>query len=438
MTKDTEHSTSEAENIELRDEQVQEILSRQPAWMTRWGTTVLFVLIIVLLTGAWLIRYPDVQTGTVVVTTERPPVAIVARTSGRVTQLFVEDNQQVLPGQALGVLENSANYQHVQQLTQMLAFRGTTPDSLLALAVVPNWELGSLQEPFGTFAAASRDWWQYLTLDVYGKRLTKMEGEYAQQLQYSNNIRRQLALVREDLQLARRKFTRDSLLFAQEVIPEAQYEESRQLLLNKAYGLEQTRTSLSATQIQLAQLDRNITELKLEQQQQEQHLGMALKRATERLEAALAQWQLTYVLRTPASGAVTFTGFWSEQQHVKAGDVVMTIVTEDPGELVGKMQLPFEGAGKVKPGQEVHVKFAGYPYMEYGMVEGVVANISKVPERDAYTLEIDFPEGLNTFYGHQLEFSQQMQGTAEILTKDSRLLERIIRPLRFLLKKNER
>lgn len=438
MTKDKEHTTSEAEKIELRQEQVQEILSRQPAWMTRWGTTVLFVLILVLLIGAWLIRYPDVETGTLLVTTEHPPVTIVARASGRITQLFVDDNQQVVPGQTLGVLENSANYNHVQQLAQMLDFRHAYPDSLPALATVPSWELGSLQNVFGSFAEASRDWWQYLTLDMYGKRLEKLKGEYAQQKQYRNNIRRQLALVRQDLQLTGRKFRRDSLLYVQEVIPEAKYEESRQVLLNKAYGLEQTRTSLSATQIQLAQLERGITELQLEQQQQEQRLTSALKRALESLEASLAEWQLTYVLRTPASGAVTFTGFWSEQQHVKAGEVVMTIVPENPGDLVGKMQLKFEGAGKVKPGQEVHVKFAGYPYMEFGMVEGVVANISKVPDSQAYTLEVDFPQGLRTFYGNQLEFSQQMQGSAEIITKDARLLERIIRPLRFLIKKNER
>lgn len=39
-------------------------------------------------------------------------------------------------------------------------------------------------------------------------------------------------------------------------------------------------------------------------------------------------------------------------------------------------------------------------------------------------------------YGKQLKFSQQMTGTAEILTDDVRLLERFFNPLKSVWKKN--
>jgi HlyD family secretion protein len=74
--------------------------------------------------------------------------------------------------------------------------------------------------------------------------------------------------------------------------------------------------------------------------------------------------------------------------------------------------------------------------MEYGMVKGVVRSISMVPENQVYTVEVELPNGLTTFYDEQLEFSQQMQGTAEVITDDTRLLERIVRPLRFVMEKN--
>jgi hypothetical protein len=70
------------------------------------------------------------------------------------------------------------------------------------------------------------------------------------------------------------------------------------------------------------------------------------------------------------------------------------------------------------------------------MVKGIVRSISLVPENNAYTVEVSLPHGLTTFYGEKLEFSQEMQGTAEIITEDTRLLTRIIRPLRYLVQKN--
>ena len=66
----------------------------------------------------------------------------------------------------------------------------------------------------------------------------------------------------------------------------------------------------------------------------------------------------------------------------------------------------------------------------------VVRSISMVPENQVYTVEVELPNGLTTFYDEQLEFSQQMQGTAEVITDDTRLLERIVRPLRFVMEKN--
>jgi hypothetical protein len=48
-------------------------------------------------------------------------------------------------------------------------------------------------------------------------------------------------------------------------------------------------------------------------------------------------------------------------------------------------------------------------------------------------VDVIFPEGLRTNYNVDLPFNQKMRGKAEIITQDTRLLERIIRPLRSLI-----
>jgi len=95
-------------------------------------------------------------------------------------------------------------------------------------------------------------------------------------------------------------------------------------------------------------------------------------------------------------------------------------------------------SGKVKPGQEVNIKLSGYPYLEYGMVKGIVKSKSLVTSGDSYTIELFLPEGLTTLYGRKLDFTQNMQGTAEIITEDLRLLQKIMNPFRYMLSRNRR
>jgi HlyD family secretion protein len=83
--------------------------------------------------------------------------------------------------------------------------------------------------------------------------------------------------------------------------------------------------------------------------------------------------------------------------------------------------------------QRVNIKIDNFPYLQYGMIKGVVRNISLVPDNQEYTVEVDLPEGLTTYYKIEIPFKQEMQGTAEILTDERRLLERIISPIRAII-----
>ena len=91
------------------------------------------------------------------------------------------------------------------------------------------------------------------------------------------------------------------------------------------------------------------------------------------------------------------------------------------------------GAGKVAVDQKVNMKLDNFPYMEFGILEGRITNISMVPVTDEtgsyYTAEIELTNELVTNYNKELPFNQEMQGVAEVITKDRRLIERLVEPL---------
>ena len=114
----------------------------------------------------------------------------------------------------------------------------------------------------------------------------------------------------------------------------------------------------------------------------------------------------------------------------------MTVVPENQGDFVGRIMLGMQKSGKVKPGMLVNIKLSGFPYLEFGMVRGVVISRSMVPEGERYYVELSLPDGLNTLYDKQLPFSQNMKGTAEIMTDNLNLLQKIVDPIRYLIIKN--
>jgi hypothetical protein len=68
--------------------------------------------------------------------------------------------------------------------------------------------------------------------------------------------------------------------------------------------------------------------------------------------------------------------------------------------------------------------------MQFGLLKGRVNSVSLVPDGKGYIIEIVLTDGMTSSYKEKLKFIQQMDGTAEIITKDLRLIYRFINPLR--------
>jgi len=106
--------------INQNDEDLQ-FISTPPSWFLRFGISAIAVVIAVFILGAALIKYPDVVTAKATLTTENPPIRLLAKSSGKISELLVKNNARVKAQTILCVIENAANYQHVLDLQKHLA-----------------------------------------------------------------------------------------------------------------------------------------------------------------------------------------------------------------------------------------------------------------------------------------------------------------------------
>lgn len=159
---------------------------------------------------------------------------------------------------------------------------------------------------------------------------------------------------------------------------------------------------------------------------------LSLKEAYENMNTRIDFWVHNYVLKAPISGNVSFTQYWSINQNVREGDIVITVVPDEFSNYIGKVMLPMQGSGRVEQGLPVTIKLDNYPYLEYGVIRGSVASKSLVPHGEFYSVDVQLPDTLITSYGVNLEYTREMYGIAEIIPEDIRLIGRIFKPFRSL------
>ncbi|MGL4491315.1 MAG: HlyD family efflux transporter periplasmic adaptor subunit, partial [Tannerellaceae bacterium] len=165
---------------------------------------------------------------------------------------------------------------------------------------------------------------------------------------------------------------------------------------------------------------------------------MELDNGFQALKTAMQSWEENYLIKTPISGTVNFMGIWNKNRHVIGGEEVFVIIPNNQDTPTAKAKLPVQGAGKVKEGQAVTVRITNFPDQEFGYLKGIVSSISNTPTKDGfYVVDIRFPDGIVTNYNIALPISQQMHGSADIVTNDLRLFDRILMPMKKLLKNNE-
>lgn len=424
-------------NIELRSEEFDEVLSGIPPWILRWGITIIACVVLILLIGSAVFKYPDIISSSVSLTGTTPVAGVVARSSGKLQELYVQNNQQVEAKAFLAVIENPAKTEDVIQLKEILRKLDSGLDTI---DLVPSQllQLGSLQPLYSSFSLTMSEYRQFKELAYHLKKISLMKGRIAQNEVYYTNMMRQKEISEAQIKLAHQQYTRDSLLEAKILISKEELERSHSQYLQSSLSAENMDRSLENLQIQLAQMYESLYDTEYQYQEKKNTLETQLRSLINLLKTEVNTWEMNYVLTTPIEGVITFTQYWTKNQNVAAGNVVFNIVPDNQGEIIGKAMLPTERSGKVKVGQKVNIRFNNYPDNEYGIVKGVVKNISLIPASQgqgtkSYIVDIELPNGLKTTYNKTLPFLPEAEGQADIITDDITLLERFLLPLRKVI-----
>jgi len=424
------------EDIELRSEQVQDILSYVPHWMIRWGNVLFLALILMFFGLSFLIKYPDVIVSEALITTKEPPQKEYAKVNGKIDSVLVENGEIVKPNSVIAIIENTANFNDVQTIKSIVdSIKPNSKSFYFPIDDIPILFLGDIDNSFALF---ENNYTQYILnkqLQPYSNEALANKNSLSEAYRRLENSNSQLAILKTELELSKKNLERNKILLDKGVISQLDYENKQLEYAQTQRNFKNFESSISQIRESISNANKSSKGNQINKTREEIKLLKSVLQSFNQLKNAIIDWEKNYLLKSTTTGKVSFLNFNNIHQNVKIGDLMFTIIPTENLDYIAKLKTPIQNSGKLKIGQHVNISIQNYPEAEFGFLNGRINHISIIPDSDGfYLLEVELPKKLITSYNKEIAFKQEMIGKAEIITEDLRLIERFFYQVKDIFK----
>jgi len=402
------------------------MLNKRMSFALRNGMLILFCIAVIGFALTYFIKIPDKLSGQIVLSTDNPPKAIVTKIRGRIVTLLVKDKDAVEKDQIIAVMESLADTVEVNSLEKKLK----EIDSMLAenlfsefksISFTDFYQLGELQNQFEQFKRAKNELSFGISEQAYSAERVIAENRLKALNAELENQNNQLIICQRDFDISNENFQNSQKLYSKDVISKSDLKEVESLKLAKELSVSQLKSQIISTQSKENDLKEQLIQLNKTVEIERNNFVESFYN----LKAMIREWKETHFVKAPESGEISFAYPMSQNENVEQGATLCYII---PGKsiLVGRLKVNQINFGKAEVGQRVKIKFDGYNYQEFGIVDGVVTSISEIPVENTYIISVGFPAALTTSYHKQIQFKYGLTGVADVIVSDKRLLDKLV------------
>ena len=205
---------SARDNIEIRSEEVQEILGTPPSWLVRYGTTIALVTIVIIGWMSYFVKYPDTVEAEINVSSVEPPRPIVADAGSFISDILVANEDTVEAGQTLMAFQSKAKYTDIHILEdEIVAVKDLNIATVERFDPPKDLILGEIQDALYDFFEKKEAY----EVGASGKLQKLSISQLNQQIRRARNTiqyeKRKKETLEKELLLANERFIREQNLF---------------------------------------------------------------------------------------------------------------------------------------------------------------------------------------------------------------------------------
>jgi multidrug efflux pump subunit AcrA (membrane-fusion protein) len=311
-------------------ESAEDLLTQAPNWLLRSGASVMVGLLALMFVFAYLIRYPEIASATVVLHNANAPANISASINSRFVKINVRHGQTVHKNDTLLVLESSANYEEVFLLDIFLK-NLHKPDTLFwqKIQLENYYQLGNLQQDYETLRKKIAEYQLFHRQNAQEKQISALKNEYAHQNKLNEILYQQHILQSEDFKISTHHHQTDSVLASDRTIAPKEWLQTKSAFLSKKSSFEQSKASQIGGYLRSAQLEQNMIDLGIKQQEQAFRHEQDIQTALVTLQKNLFDWKKAHLIQSPFEGVVNFQKMKTLFSEIKAGDELLAVVPNE-------------------------------------------------------------------------------------------------------------
>lgn len=405
---------------------INDLISKMPNWLIQWGMTVITIIIFIALTFTYIIKYPDVVEGKVVVTTLSPPVVLSSTQSGVIKKIYFDNKSYVEKGDIVAELNSTTTLSEIRKLEQYIKTieRALQEEKELQTVDLNMLFLGEKQL---LLSELNRNIEQYNSY-CRNADVTNNINLIAERIRYKEDYR---ALLKDllkaatnKLELERENFNIQEKLYLQKVISKSDFLENRLNFLTKEDQIEEYKKSIIQNKMDIHQDKMEIELLKASNREKIEQLKNVIKSSLASIGSFKEEWYRHSVVISPKDGTLNYLKNFYGNEYAAAGSPLFT-VNSGSSKLVAYSFLPPNRYGKIKVNQKVRIKLDNFPHEEFGYLTGKVVSVSHFSHEDQYLTTINLENGTKTNTNKELNLVSEVRGTAEIITEEARLIERV-------------
>jgi multidrug resistance efflux pump len=301
---------------------------------------------------------------------------------------------------------------------------------------IPILFLGEIEAQYALFENSYVQYQLNKELQPYSNEALANQSSISELNRRLRTLKAQKDINKTELVFKGKEVQRNELLFEKGVISAQDFENKQLEYAQARRNYQNFESSISQLREAISNAQKTSKGTEINRVKEEMTLLKTVIQSFNQLKKAIRDWEYRFVLQSNIEGKVSFLNVWNTNQTVKQGDLVFTIIPKESSSFVAKLKTPVQNSGKIKTGQGVNIKLLNYPDAEFGVLQGHIKNISLIPNNEGlYVIDVELPKTLITSHKKEIEFRQEMQGIAEIITEDLRLIERFFYQLKDVFKR---
>ena len=385
---------------------------------------------------AWLLEYKDTSTGSITITTTSVPLELYAKETGRL-KLLKLNNSNIAKGDFLGYIENATNLEdglYLLDQIKKISATSTIKEFEDFVKSFDQKELGSIAPSLVNLSNQIKAYQVFIETDRHQEVAAAKEHQIGLYKNYVALINKKIELHKNNRVLAAQQLSVDQQLYEEDILSRRQLESAKQTFNREGIEgrLVDFHSAISETNIKIAIQEEQVLELENTFQKEKILLRKNIINSFQLLKNAVNNWKEKYLISADLSGKLVYSDYLSDYIFIKKDHKIMTITPTEDEAYLGLLKLPIKGISKVHPGQPVQIRLDNYPYAEFGILEGRVANLAEVPNNNKYTVQVNFPNNLHSTYNIDFEFQQFMTGQADVITSKLSLWQRVYNEMKSI------